>query len=347
MIVDYIVAVMLWLSIIIYSVLGGADFGAGILELFIFGRDAEEQRNLITEALNPVWEANNVWLTYLIVGLFTAFPIVSQTLAYALFVPFSLVLIGIVFRGASFAFRSHIRKAVALKAFWGRFFSTASLITPFLLGTIAGAVASGDLHVRNGVPPVAVWWPWLNPFSLVIGFMALGVCATVAATYLTVNAQMVEKPYLAEKFRVKAFIAAGVTAALGVAGFILMPFFASVLWDGLFTRNWAIWAVIVTIVIGLAAGVALYTRHYRTARILLDLDVAAFLGAWGLAQVPYIVPPDLTIVEASSPPTTMEQFLVSAIIGMLILIPSLWLLYHVFETRSPMPPVHQREIKGV
>ncbi len=347
MILNYIVAISLWLSVIIYSVFGGADFGAGIWEFFTFGPHGKDQRDLITSTLGPVWEANNVWLTYLIVGLFVAFPIVSYTLAYALLIPLSLVLLGVVFRGASFAFRSHIRKAVHLRIFWARFFSAASMITPFLLGTVAGAVASGMIHLHHGIPPLIVWWPWLNPFSLIIGFIALSVCATIAASYLTINAIMVNRADLAEDFRLRALLAGAVTAALGIAGFILMPFFAPVLWNGLFFRTHAIWAVAATILIGLGAANSMYNRHYKTARFFVDMDVAAFLGAWGLAQIPYVVPPDLTVVNAASPHTTLLEFFISVVLGMLILVPSIWFLFYIFQSRSPLPPIHEKEVEGI
>src|SRR6185312_11234105 len=111
-----------------------------------------------------VWEANNVWLVYLVVGLYTAFPVVAAVLAISLFIPLSLALIGIVMRGAAFAFEAHIPQSVAVRGIYGRMFSAASTITPFLLGAIAAAVASGQIRVRNGAVPVAVIWPWLTPF---------------------------------------------------------------------------------------------------------------------------------------------------------------------------------------
>jgi len=347
MILNYVVAILLWLSVIIYAVFGGADFGAGIWELFTFGPHGRDQRNLITSALGPVWEANNVWLIYLIVGLFVAFPIVSYTLACALFIPLSLALLGVVFRGASFAFHSHIRENIRLRLFWARFFSIASTITPFLLGTVAGAVASDQITLHNGIPPLIVWWPWLNPFSLTIGFMALGICATIAASYLVVNAIMVGRNDLAEDFRQRTLAAGTTTAILGIIGFALMPFFARVLWDGLFIRTYAIWGVIITIVLGTSAAITMYNRRYKTARFLIDMDVTAFFGTWGLAQIPYIIPPQLTVNDASSPPTTLLEFLISAILGMLLLIPSLWLLFYIFHSRSPLPPIHEKEVEGV
>ncbi|GAC1391144.1 MAG: cytochrome d ubiquinol oxidase subunit II [Ktedonobacteraceae bacterium] len=344
---DYLAITALWVSIIIYAALGGADFGAGIWDFFAFGPHAKEERSLITRAVGPVWEANNVWLIYLVVGLFTAFPVVSATLSTALFIPFSLVLLGIVLRGASFGFRTHFNRAVAIREIWGRAFGLASIITPFLLGAMAAAVASGHIRVHQGRPPVALFGVWLTPFAIVVGCMALALCATLAAVYLTVQARRFEMEPLANRFRIRALIAGGVTAVLGLVGFILMPFEAPLLWSGMFSRTYAIWAVGVTILIGAATAGALYFKRYKLARILADLDTAALLGAWGLAQVPYIIPPDLTVTNAASPPTTLWEFLVSVTMGMLILVPSLWFLFHIFEFQSPVPPVHEKEVKGV
>src|SRR5258706_9069230 len=204
MILDYAVAVLLWLSIIVYASLGGADFGGGIWYFFIFGSSpkAHAEREIISKAIGPVWEANNVWLVYLVVGLYTAFPIVASTLAIALFIPLSLALIGIVLRGAAFAFEAHIPQSVEVRVVYGRMFSAASTITPFLLGAIAAAVASGQIRVRNGHIPVALIRPWLTPFAIVVGFMGLAPCATLAAVYLTVEAQRGQNAELVDAFRV-------------------------------------------------------------------------------------------------------------------------------------------------
>src|SRR5438874_837050 len=176
MILAYACAVLIWLSLITFAVLGGADFGGGIWDLFSPGPEQDDKRRLIVNALGPVWEANNVWLIYLAVGLYTAFPRVAATLATALFIPFSLALIGVVLRGASFAFRTHFGNSVMLKEVWGRAFGIASTLTPF---------------------------------ALVTGAMALALCATLAPIYLTVEARQAKNEKLANTFRTRAFIGGG------------------------------------------------------------------------------------------------------------------------------------------
>jgi cytochrome bd ubiquinol oxidase subunit II len=345
MILNYVIAALLWLSIIIYASLGGADFGGGIWYFFTFGSGpkVEAQRHIISRAIGPVWEANNVWLIYLIVGLYTAFPIVAATLAIALFIPFSLALIGVVLRGASFAFEAHIPQSVDIRAVWGRGFSIASTFTPFLFGACAAAVASGQIRVQHGNIPVALWNVWLTPFALTVGAMGLSLCASIAAVYLTVEAQRDKNAELMSAFRLRAFIAGGVTAILGILGLILAPSEAPILWHGMLDH--ALWAVGVTMVLGLGVAVALFYRRFKVARILVVMLTGALLGTWGLSQMPYLIPPDITVDSAASPPTTMWEFLISACIGMAILVPSLWLLFHVFKGQNPTPPVHEKMLE--
>ncbi len=345
MILDYAVAVLLWLSIIVYATLGGADFGAGVWQFFVFGsgKKAAAEREIITHAIGPVWEANNVWLVYLVVGLFTGFPIVAGTLATSLFIPLSLALIGIVLRGAAFAFEESIPQSFDVHAIYGRMFSAASVFTPFLLGTCAAAVASGQLRVKNGQVPVAVFGPWLTPFAIIVGLMGLAICATLAAVYLTVEAEQQQKPELIEAFRIRALLAGGVTAVLAAIALALSPFEAPIIWNGMLDH--ALWAVAVTMVIGLATAAALFYRRFRLARALVVLMTAGIIGTWGLSQLPYVVPPDLTITGAASPQAMMQAFFISALVGMFILIPSIWLLLHVFKVEEKLPPVHEKGLE--
>jgi cytochrome d ubiquinol oxidase subunit II len=342
MILAYAIAVLLWISIIIYASLEGADFGGGFWDLVAFGPHKDEMHKLIKGAIGPVWEANNVWLTYLIVGLLTAFPIVIQLLTTALFIPITLVLIGVVLRGASFIFREFSRN-MTVNVLWGKAFSVASILTPFLFGTIAAAVASGSLQIKHGQFPVGLIGAWLSPFAVVIGLMGLALSILLAAVYLTQEAMGRNKPELAESFRKRAFIAGFFVAALGVAGLALSTTGAPLLWQGML--NHALWAVGVTMLCGLALGVSLWLRRFILARILAVVTTGALIGTWGLAQLPYIVPPDLTVVQAASPPLTLLQLFVCALVGMSMLIPALWFLFHVFKGENIVPPIREKRVE--
>src|SRR5205807_5984452 len=221
MTLTYTIVIILWLSLIVYAVLGGADFGGGIWDFFAFGQEAERQRRLIGQALGPVWEANHVWLIFLIVGLFTAFLPAFSILSTALFVPFTLAVIGIVLRGAAFMFRGQVDDAKTSRRIWGRVFSTASTITPFFFGAAAAAVASGQVRVQGGRVQTDLLAGWTTPFALTIGALALSLCAVLAAVNLIVEAQNSNELELVDAFRRRAIIAGPITVALDVVDFTL------------------------------------------------------------------------------------------------------------------------------
>ena len=338
MTLTYAILIILWLSLIAYAVLGGADFGGGIWDFFAFGKEAERQRSLIGQALGPVWEANHVWLIFLIVGLFTAFPLAFSILSTALFVPFTLAVIGIVLRGAAFIFRAN-SEAMTSRV-WGRVFSTASTITPFFFGTAAAAVASGQVHVQGGRVQTDLLAGWTTPFALTIGALALSLCAVLAAVNLIIEAQHNNDAELVEAFCRRAMIAGAITLVLDAVAFILSPFQAPLLWHGLLDH--ALPLAIATVLIGLGAAASLLLRRYRLARVLAITVTAFIFASWGLSQFPYLVPVAVTINTAASPPSTLLALLISTSIGMALLLPSLWFLFHVFRGKHPALNVQEK-----
>jgi cytochrome bd ubiquinol oxidase subunit II len=333
---------ILWFGLIAYAVLGGADFGAGIWNLFAVGPQANRQIQLINKALGPVWEANHVWLIFLIVGLFSIFPSAFAILSIALFIPLTLALIGIVLRGSAFIFRTHaIDPAAPTTTWWSRIFSTTSLITPFFLGAAAAAVASGKIDATSSNVQTDLSSAWTTPFALTIGAMAIALCASLAAVYLCVEAQNDHDETLAETYRLRAMIAGAVTAVLGALGLLLSQSEAPILWQGLFAR--AIPVVIATMLIGLATAAALFYRRFSLARLLIILETAFLLGSWGLSQYPYIIPPHLTIENAANEPQVIVILLISIGIGMALLLPSLYYLFSVFKLPTPAPGVEKNE----
>src|SRR5438105_3637303 len=288
MTLTYTILIILWLSLIVYAVLGGADFGGGIWDFFAFGQEAQRQRRLIGQALGPVWEANHVWLIFLIVGLFTAFPLAFSVLSIALFVPFTLAVIGIVMRGAAFMFRGQVDDAKTSRRIWGRVFSTASTITPFFFGAAAAAVASGQVHVQGARVQTDLLTGWTTPFALTIGALALSLCAVLAALNLIIEAQNSNDAELVEAFRRRALIAGAITLVLDVVAFTLSPFEAPLLWHGMLAH--ALPLVIVTGLIGLGTAASLLLRRYRLARALAIIVTAFIFASWGVSQFPYLIP---------------------------------------------------------
>lgn len=288
-----------------------------------------------------MWEANHVWLIFLIVGLFSVFPSAFSTLSIALFFPFTIALLGIVLRGAAFIYRYYAVKATGRFArSWGRVFSVSSVLTPCFLGASAAAVASGKLLPPHGMADATYFVSWISPFVLTIGAMAVSLCATIAAVYLTVEARDTEHDReLAESYRLKALIAGAITAALGALGLVLSSVESPILWQGMLVRAWPV--VIVTMIIGLATAVTLYARYYSTARVLIIAEVAFMLSAWGLAQYPYIIPIDYTISNSANAPNVIITVLIGMACGMVIVVPSLYYLFSVFKLPYPAPGVQR------
>lgn len=327
-------AILVWVALMAYAVLGGADFGGGVWDLLARGTTAERQRTVIARGMSPVWESNNVWLIFVLVVTWTAFPIVFAGVSIALFIPITLVVIGIVLRGAAFSFRSNYGLEVGSGVHWGHVFNIASTITPFLFGTIAGALASGAIRVSG--PPVQVqanpWTTWTTPFALACGVFAVALCSVLAATYLTVDAQMAGDQEVAEEFRRRALIAGAVTAALGALAALLAISEAPTLWRGLVGR--ALPLSLAAVALGLATAAALLRKLDSLARILVAALTMCIFLAWGVAQWPYLIVPDVTVDSAASPASVLGPMLIVSLVGLAVLLPSLWYLFSVVK-RGP------------
>src|SRR5262245_37603891 len=202
---DDAAAVILFCGITAYAVFGGADFGAGFWDLVAGGRErGDRARGIVDHAIGPVWEANHVWLIFTWVVLWTAFPPVFSAIGTTLFVPLTLVALGIVLRGASFAFRKSIVRERSRRHLLA-VFSISSLLVPYCMGAIAGAIASGRVPAggKSGDP----WSSWVNPTSIIGGLLAIAVCAFLAATYLVWDSRRLSDASMVEYFRRRAVVA--------------------------------------------------------------------------------------------------------------------------------------------
>lgn len=323
-------------GLIAYAVLGGADFGGGVWDLLARGPRVEQQRAAISHALGPVWEANNVWLIYVITVTWTTFPVVYGSVSTALFIPIVLALVGIVLRGAGFGLRSQYARNAGMAIAWGYIFNGASVIAPFLLGALAGGIASGHIRVHDGVVSANYWTTWTTPFALTCGAFAVALCATLAATYLAVEAKTDDNVALTEDFRIRALAAGAVTAALGALAALLAAFESPRLWSGLIGN--ALPLSLGAMLIGLATAYALLAQRLTLARYLVAGEMACILAAWAVAQYPYLIIPDVTIANAAAPESVLLAATVASIAGMLLLLPSLWYLFYVFKSRPHDAP---------
>lgn len=339
----FAMATLLWLSLAAFAVLGGADFGAGVWDFFSFGRRAGREQGALIRAIGPIWEANEIWLIFLVTGLFTAFPIVFSTLSVALFVPAALALIGVVLRGAAFIYYSHLtqlRPNAPVRVGVGRAFSLSSIVAPFFFGVVAGAVASGHVQVRNGAAllssPVSYLTVWLTPFPLVCGAYAVAMCALLAAIYMVVEARNAGNEELVDLFRRRAYRAYLAVAAVGLVAGLLGAVDARGIWANLTGR--ALPLAFGTAAVGLATVALLALGRYALARIAVAGTVVGILVTWGVAQYPYLVPPNLTLTDSAAPPSVMGPLLISSLVGMALILPSLWFLLYLFKARDQPAP---------
>ena len=327
---ETIIAGVMVASLVLYALLGGADYGGGVWDLFAFGRRAREQRKLIANAIGPVWEANHVWLILLVVILFTAFPPAFAVIATALHIPITLLLIGIVLRGTAFTFRTYDVQRSDVQRRWSLVFSIASIITPILLGTTLGAIASGNILVENGVVTSGFLRPWLAPFPLAVGFFALALFAFLAAVYLTVEAG---DRSLQEDFRLRALLAGGAVGLLALIVFVLAGTGAPTVRAGISRSSWALTLHILTAIFAVGAFYTLWTRRYMAARVCAAVQVTLILLGWAFAQFPYLIEPNMSITSAAAPRITLQLLLGALIAGALLLFPSYYYLFRIFKTQ--------------
>ena len=332
---ELMIAGVMLIALMIYTLSAGADFGGGAWTLLASGPRAEDQRQLVDDAIGPIWEANHVWLILVVVLLFVCFPGAFAAVSTALHVPLTVMLIGIVLRGSAFAFLhvyTHAEQAhdPGPRRF-SRIFAVASLITPITLGVTLGALSTG-IHVARatGVVQTDFISEWFAPFPFAAGLFTLCLFAFLAAVYLAYEAADRE---LSDIFRRRALISAG---ALGLAA--LLAFFAAgpgapVIHAGLSATGWALPLHLSTGLAAVLAIVLLWQRRLQLARLAAMTQAALIVGGWALAQYPYLVFPDLTIADAAAPRSVLVPVLIALGIGALVLVPSLAYLYFIFKSR--------------
>jgi cytochrome d ubiquinol oxidase subunit II len=323
-------------ALVLYALLGGADFGGGIWDLLASGPRRDAQRELVSHAIGPIWEANHVWLILVIVVLFTAFPAAFAAVSIELFVPLVLLLFGIVLRGAAFTFRTYDREDDRVQARWGLVFSMSSVLAPLVLGVVVGALASGRVLVASrGSAPLA----WLAPFPLATGLFAAALFAYLAATYLAVEAEGA----LRDDFRRRA-VGAGIAVFAGALLVALLSWReAPLVFAGLTRRAWSLPLHAGTGAAAIAAFVALFRGRVRTARAAAAGQVTLIVLGWGASQYPFIVVPDLTLAGASAPRVTQVALLWALAAGSVVLFPALYALFRVFKGERPFSVVDHRQ----
>jgi cytochrome bd ubiquinol oxidase subunit II len=317
-----------------YVVLGGADFGAGLWYLLLPGERRRPLRDHTYHAMGPVWEANHVWLIFVLVVVWTAYPRAFGSIFSTLYVPLFAAGLGIIIRGTCYALRSAVSTPREERVL-GALFGASSMLTPFALGTAVGGIASGRVPVGNAAgDPIDAW---LNPTSIAVGVIAVLTSAYMAAVWLTGDAERVGRRDLAEPFRVRALVMAALAGAAALGGLLVLRADAERIFDGL-TSGPGLAALLASVAAGAATGLLVALRRPEPARWSASVAVGAIVAGWALAQRPELLP-GLTVEEAAASDSVIVALLISLAAGAVILVPSLALLFSlVLRGRFDEPP---------
>lgn len=328
---ELIVAVFILLSLILYVLMGGADFGGGVWDLLAAGPRAARQRKAIAEAIGPIWEANHVWLILVVVLLFTGFPAGFAGMMTALNIPLTAMLIGIVLRGSAFIFRKYDSTSGAMQRWWSPVFGVASGLTPFCQGVILGALSTGQIRVVDGRVTSGFLAGWLTPFALACGVFAPVLFAFLAATYMTVETR--SQPDLQNDFRARALWSGAALAPVAEVVFLTSKTGAPSMHEGL-THWWAPLLLVWTSLAAVLALLALWLRWFALARLAAIGEVTLILTGWCLAQYPNLITPDVTVGNSHAPEITLRLLILALGLGAILLLPSLGFLFHIFKGRE-------------
>ena len=322
-------AVILWAGATFYALFGGADFGGGFWDLIAGGAErGERPRALIQRSLTPVWEANHVWLIFILVVLWTAFPPAFSAVMTTLYVPIALAALGIVLRGSGFAFRKSIVGLSGRRAA-GATFAISSLLTPFFMGTVVGAIAAGNVPGDgNGAP----FSSWLQPLPLLTGAMFVASGAYLAAVFLIGDARRAGDEGLQRYFARRALAAAAVAGVAAAFGLVELHAEARYIFDRLTDQGLPLVILSGLCGIGVLAILLASARRperppSRLLRPLAGGAVVAVIWGWGVAQFPYLIPTSLKITQSAAPPDTLGTVIVVFLVAAILVLPALGLLY--------------------
>lgn len=327
----YAIILILCGAFLLYTLLGGADFGAGIIESFV----GKREERTISRAIAPVWEANHVWLILAIVILFMGFPAVYSSISVSLHIPLVIVLIGIIFRGSAFTFRHYDIRPARSHRFYTFLFRVSSFLTPFFLGIVLGGMILGKMPGQ--IPPnffegfVA---PWLNLFCMSMGVFATCLFTYISAVFLVGETRIEQERMMYSKFAKKALFA---TAVTGVIVFVTAHFTGHDLLDEFLQSKLSVGCLVIAILLTPAIWHFLNKKHNKTIylRIGVGVQVTLILLGWFYIQYPVLVKfsdgTELTFFNTHAPEATLKQLLLALLAGLILVIPGFVYLFKVFK----------------
>jgi cytochrome bd ubiquinol oxidase subunit II len=320
-------AVILWTGASFYAIFGGADFGGGFWDLIAGNAEkGERPRMTIQRSLTPVWEANHVWLIFILVVLWTAFPDVFSAIFTTLYVPLFLAVLGIVLRGSGFAFRKSVEGLQERRAA-GATFALSSVITPFFMGCVVGAIAAGNVPAKGAGDAFSTW---LAPLPLFIGAMFVATSAYLAAVFLVGDSRRAEDREMEIYFEKRALAAGAVAGIFAAVGLVALHSEGHYVYNRLVHEGLPL--VIISAVCGLGMLAVLLSGGRFLLRPLAALAVVAVIWGAFTAMFPYLLPTSVTISAAAAPDATLSAIYVVFGIACVLVLPALFLLYFLAQS---------------
>lgn len=331
----YVVMIYLWASILLYLLLGGADFGAGIIELFTSAKNKSKTRKTMYQAIGPVWEANHMWLIIAIVILFVGFPVIYSTMSVYLHIPLTVMLLGIIARGTAFAFRHYDAVIDNMQKLYNRIFVYSSFITPLFLGIIAGSAVSGRINTSADNFLDAYIFSWLHWFSLSVGLFTVAICGYLAAIFIIGETDNEEDK---KRFVKKAKHMGFATAIAGALVFLAawrddVPLFEWVF--GNIVGQIAISAAMISLVI---QWILLEKKNTAILRLLAGFQVTMILLTVTVRHYPNIVILNdgkyLSLLEHSGQEQAIYWLGFALLAGSVFILPALYYLLYSFHKKT-------------
>lgn len=319
-----------------YAVLGGADFGAGFWDLTAGSAERGARvRGMVKRSMGPVWEANHVWLIFILVILWTCFPPAFAAIMETLYVPLFLAAVGIILRGAAFALRGEAATISEARAL-GATFALSSILTPFFLGAVVGAVAAGEVPI--GEPGDAIS-SWTGTIPVLAGLTAVATGAFLAAVFMAADSERAGLPDLVAAFRARALGAGIAAGALALGGLVVLNADAPDLFDGL-TSGLGVAAVVASALAGVVTLALVLHSRFGPARYSAAVAVGSILVGLALAIRPDFLPGELSFADAAAGDSTLLVTLIGVAIGLCVILPSLFWLFRLTLTGKLDQPYH-------
>lgn len=332
---EYVVISFLCLAILLYFLLGGADFGAGIIELFTSSKNRSKTRKTMYHAIGPVWEANHMWLIITVVILFVAFPKIYSTMSVYLHIPLVIMLIGIIARGTAFVFRHYDAVKDDMQWLYNRIFKYSSFITPLFLGIIAGSVLSGQIDTEATTFVDAYVFSWLNWFSIAVGLFTVALCGFLASIYLIGESKADEDK---KQFIKKAEFMNIAAVVCGAFVFMAAKLDNVPLIDWVFQNNIGLTAVCLASLSLVVLWYLLLKGKTKVLRILAGFQVTMILLAISYAHFPNFIRlkngDKISLFESMAPVKTIDSLGLGLLLGSLLILPFLGYLFYKFQQKE-------------